>query len=83
MGDAAERYLKLHTASRLLKWSMEKFRGTNQGPMRAKASAIFNRLTLDSFSRLLADSDEATPRLFSIRLDGGEHVDVPAMSEGS
>lgn len=82
MGDAAERYLKLHTASRLLKWSMEKFRETKQGPMLAKASAIFNRLTLDSFSRLLVDSDEATPRLFSIRPDG-EQVDVPAMSEGS
>ena len=82
MGDAAERYLKLHTASRLLKWSMEKFRETKQGPMLAKASAIFNGLTLDSFSRLLVDSEAATPRLFGIR-PGGEQVDVTGMSEGS
>lgn len=82
MGDAAERYLKLHTASRLLKWSMEKFRDTKQGPMLAKASAIFNGLTLDSFSRLLVDSEEAAPRLFGIR-PNGEQVDVAGMSEGS
>ncbi|MBK9684949.1 MAG: hypothetical protein IPO59_17275 [Betaproteobacteria bacterium] len=82
MGDAAERYLKLHTASRLLKWSMEKFRETKQGPMLAKASAIFNGLTLDSFNRLLVDSEAATPRLFKIQ-PGGEQVDVAGMSEGS
>jgi uncharacterized protein YhaN len=82
MGDAAEGYLKLHTASRLLKWSMEKFRETKQGPMLAKASAIFKALTLDSFSRLLVDTDEQTPRLFGIRPDGGQ-VDVSGMSEGS
>ena len=82
MGDAAERYLKLHTASRILKWSMEKFRETKQGPMLAKASTIFSGLTLDSFSRLLVDSEEATPRLFGIR-PSGEQVDVTGMSEGS
>ena len=82
MADAAERYLKLHTAARLLQWSMEKFRETKQGPMLAKASAIFKGLTLDSFSRLLVDAEEATPRLFGIR-PGGEQVDVAGMSEGS
>ena len=82
MGDAAERYLRLHTASRVLKWSMEKFRETKQGPMLAKASAIFSGLTLGSFSRLLVDSEAATPRLFGIR-PSGEQVDVAGMSEGS
>ena len=82
MGEAAEGYLKLHTASRLLKWSMEKFRETKQGPMLAKASAIFNSLTLGSFSRLLVDSEGAAPRLFGIR-PSAEQVDVTGMSEGS
>ncbi|MBC7380511.1 MAG: AAA family ATPase [Burkholderiaceae bacterium] len=82
MPDAAERYLKLHTASRLLKWSMEKFRETKQGPMLAKASTIFKTLTLDSFSRLLIDSDGQAPRLFGVRPDG-QQVDVAGMSEGS
>lgn len=82
MGDAAQRYLRLQTAARLLKWSMEKFRETKQGPMLAKASAIFSGLTLGSFSRLLVDSEEATPRLFGVRPDG-QQVDVTGMSEGS
>ena len=50
--------------------------------MLAKASAIFKGLTMDSFGRLLVDSEEAAPRLFGIRPDG-EQVDVAGMSEGS
>jgi uncharacterized protein YhaN len=82
MADAAERYLRLQTAARLLKWSIEKFRETKQGPMLSKASAIFNGLTMDSFSRLLVDSDGDAPRLFGVR-SSGEQVDVTGMSEGS
>ena len=82
MADAAERYLKLHTAARLLRWSMEKFRETRQGPMLAKASATFNALTLGSFERLLVDSADQTPRLYGIRPNGAQ-VEVSGMSEGS
>jgi uncharacterized protein YhaN len=82
MVDSAERYLRLQTAARLLKWSIEKFRETKQGPMLSKASAIFKGLTMDSFNRLLVDSEDATPRLFGIR-PTGEQVDVAGMSEGS
>jgi len=82
MADTAERYLRLQTAARLLKWSIEKFRETKQGPMLSKASTIFNGLTMDSFSRLLVDSAGDAPRLFGVR-PGGEQVDVTGMSEGS
>jgi uncharacterized protein YhaN len=84
MSDAVERYLRTHTVARLLKWSMEKFRETKQGPMLAKASAIFRTLTLDSFSRLLVDpdGDGGRPRLFGVRPDG-RPVDVAGMSEGT
>ena len=82
MADAAERYLRLQTAARLLKWSIEKFRENKQGPMLSKASTIFNGLTMDSFGRLLVDSEGDTPRLFGIR-PSGEQVDVTGMSEGS
>jgi len=82
MADAAERYLRLQTAARLLKWSIEKFRESKQGPMLSKASAIFNGLTTDSFGRLLVDSEGDTPRLFCVR-PSGEQVDVTGMSEGS
>ena len=82
MSDAVERYLRTHTVASLLKWSMEKFRETKQGPMLATASSIFKTLTLDSFSRLLVDSDGPAPRLFGVRPDG-QQVDVAGMSEGS
>lgn len=82
MADAVEHYLRLHTAARLLRWSMEKFRETRQGPMLARASATFASLTGGSFGRLLVDTDGATPRLFGVRPDG-KLVDVAGMSEGS
>jgi uncharacterized protein YhaN len=82
MSDAAERYLRLQTAARLLKWSIEKFRETKQGPMLSKASAIFNAMTTDSFKRLLVDAEGDTPRLLGIR-PSGQQVDVTGMSEGS
>jgi uncharacterized protein YhaN len=82
MTESAEQYLRLQTAARLLKWSIEKFRETKQGPMLSKASAIFKGLTMDSFSRLLVDSEGDAPRLFGIR-PSGEQVDVAGMSEGS
>ncbi|MEN9316184.1 MAG: hypothetical protein RIS35_2577 [Pseudomonadota bacterium] len=82
MTEAIERYLKLNTAARLLKWSIEKFRETRQGPMLARASALFATLTLGSFSRLLVDGDGQSPRLLGVR-PGGALVDVAGMSEGS
>jgi uncharacterized protein YhaN len=82
MADAAERYLTLQTAMRPLKWSIEKFRETKQGPMLSKASSIFKGLTMDSFNRLLVHAEEATARLFGIR-PTGEQVEVDGMSEGS
>ena len=84
MAEAAERYLRLKTAARLLQWSMERFRQTRQGPMLARASEIFQALTLGSFSRLLVDADSHdSPRLMSIRTDGGRPVEVSGLSEGT
>lgn len=82
MADSAEQYLRLQTAARLLKWSIEKFRETKQGPMLSKASTIFNKLTTASFSRLLVDAEGDTPRLIGVR-SSGEQVDVIGMSEGT
>ncbi|MBU6271311.1 MAG: AAA family ATPase [Betaproteobacteria bacterium] len=82
MAEAAERYLRLQTAVRLLHWSLERFRETRQGPMLQRASAIFSGLTLGSFSRLLVDTDSATPRLLGLRPEG-RPVEVSGMSEGS
>lgn len=82
MSDAASRYVSLQTAQMLLKWSIEKFRETRQGPMLAKASGMFQTLTQGSFSRLLVDSDGDKPNLLGIRSDG-QQVDVKGMSDGT
>lgn len=82
MAEAAERYLRLQTAVRLLHWSLDRFRETRQGPMLQKASAIFANLTLGAFSRLLVDTDSGVPRLLGLRPEG-RTVEVTGMSEGS
>lgn len=82
MSEAAGRYLSLQTAQMLLKWSIEKFRETRQGPMLAKASGMFQTLTQGSFARLLVDSEGDKPSLLGIRADG-QQVDVKGMSDGT
>lgn len=82
MTDAVERYIKVHTAARLLAWSIERYRDARQGPMLAAASAIFAGLTLGSFERLLVDFDSQPPTLHGRRPDGSS-VGVEGMSEGT
>lgn len=82
MADAVQRYTRLNNASRLLRWSIEKFRQTRQGPMLAQASSIFRTLTQDGFDRLLVDAEGNTPRLTGVRGSGAQ-VDVSGMSEGT
>lgn len=82
MADAVERYLKVHTAARLLRWSIEQYREMRQGPMLQRASEIFRRLTLGSFERLAVDFDTEPPRLQGRRADGSV-VAIDGLSEGS
>jgi uncharacterized protein YhaN len=82
MADAAERFVKVETASTLLKWAIDRYRERRQGPMLSRASAIFSALTLDTFSRLVVDYDRQPMALSAVRASG-EHVDIAGMSEGT
>jgi uncharacterized protein YhaN len=82
MADAVERYLKVYTAARLLKWSIEQYREAKQGPMLSLASTVFARLTLGSFERLTVDFD-SEPLKLQGRRPGGAVVDIEGMSEGT
>ncbi len=82
MSEAVERFIKVRTAARLLGWSIERYRDARQGPMLAAASAIFSRLTLGSFDRLVVDFDSQPPTLHGRRPQGGS-VGVEGMSEGT
>ncbi|AEC19353.1 hypothetical protein PT7_0813 [Pusillimonas sp. T7-7] len=82
MSDAAERYVKVFTASRLLRWSIDRYREEKQGPMLARASAIFGQLTLNSFERLRVDFDRHPMVLEGQRADG-HCVGIEGLSDGT
>jgi uncharacterized protein YhaN len=82
MTGAVERYLKVATAARLLKWSVDRYRETRQGPMLKRASDIFCGLTLGSFELLAVDFDSEPLTLMGKR-PGGSLVPVEGMSEGT
>jgi uncharacterized protein YhaN len=82
MSDAVERYIKVYSAARLLKWSIEQYREAKQGPMLSAASAIFARLTLGAFDKLTVDFDSEPLKLLGRRPNGAV-VEVAGMSEGT
>ncbi|KHJ63590.1 ATP-binding protein, partial [Burkholderia glumae] len=82
MGDTAEQYLEAATASRLLRWAIERYREQRQGPMLSRASEIFAGLTLGDFSRLVVDTERQPPEL-SARRANGRPVAVGGLSEGT
>lgn len=82
MSNAAERYIKVYTASKLLRWSIERFRESKQGPMLARAGSIFEGLTRGGFNRLVVDYESEPFKLSGQRATGGL-VSIEGMSEGT
>jgi len=82
MSNAVERYIKVYTAAKLLRWSIEKFRESKQGPMLARASDVFSGLTEGMFERLVVDY-ECEPLKLSGQRATGEYIDIEGMSEGT
>jgi uncharacterized protein YhaN len=82
MADAVERFIKVHTAGRLLRWAIDRYRETRQGPMLERASEIFARLTRGSFGKLVVDFECDPPTLDGQRPDG-RTVGLGGMSDGT
>jgi uncharacterized protein YhaN len=82
MAEAAERFIKVETASTLLRWAVDRYRERRQGPMLSRASTIFAELTLGAFARLSVDYDRQPMALSAIRTSG-ERVEISGMSEGT
>ena len=82
MSNAVERYIKVYTAAKLLRWSIEQFRESKQGPMLARASEVYCGLTQGAFNRLVVDY-ESEPLKLSGQRATGELVDIEGMSEGT
>ncbi|MDD1649321.1 MAG: hypothetical protein LUO80_02860, partial [Methylococcaceae bacterium] len=82
MGNAVERYIRVHTAAKLLRWSIERFRESKQGPMLARAGEIFRGLTAGALQKLVVDYD-SSPLTLSGQRAGGALVGIDGMSEGT
>ena len=82
MSDVSERYVKVFTAGRLLRWSIDRYREEKQGPLLARAGAIFSKLTLGSFQRLVVDFELEQMALEGQRSDG-KLIGISGMSEGT
>ncbi len=82
MGEAAEEYLEVATAAKLLKWAVDCYRDRKQGPMLQRAGAIFATLTLGAFRKLVVDYEKDVPTL-SAQRGSGQTVEVAGLSEGT
>ena len=82
MSDVAERYIKVLTASNLLRWSIDRYRQEKQGPLLERASSIFATLTSGSFRRLVVDFEQEPMVLAGLRPDG-KQVNIPGLSDGT
>ncbi len=82
MAEAAERYIKVRSAERLLRWAIDRYREEKQGPLLGRASTIFSDLTLGSFERLRVDYD-AQPMVLEGQRPDGHCVGVTGLSDGT
>lgn len=82
MANASERFIKVHIGARLLRWAIDRYRETRQGPLLARASEIFAGLTLGSFERLVVDFESDPPTLDGMRPNGAT-VGIAGMSDGT
>lgn len=82
MGVAAERYIKVRTAERLLRWAIDRYREEKQGPMLSHASSVFSGLTLGAFERLRVDFD-AQPMVLEGQRADGRCVGISGLSDGT
>ena len=82
MSDVAERYVKVFTAGRLLRWSIDRYREEKQGPLLHRASTIFSTLTSGAFSKLIVDFEREPMVLEGLR-SAGKPVGISGLSDGT
>ena len=77
-----EEYVRLKTASVVLRKAIEQYRDRNQGPVLEHAGRLFSALTRGSFAGLRVESIEGKSLLVGTRPDG-RTVEVSGMSDGT
>jgi uncharacterized protein YhaN len=79
----AERYLRLKTSARLLRWAIDQHRKEMQGPLLSRASALFQLLTTERFKRLFADFGENDQARLMGENSAGDSLLIEQMSDGT
>ena len=76
-------YARARFAVALLEDEIERYREANQGPIVARASELFRRLTLGSVDALRTGYDDADRPVLACARPGGAVVGVEALSDGT
>ncbi|MET8383135.1 AAA family ATPase [Streptosporangium canum] len=79
--EEGEEYLRLWVARGILTTCMEEYRQSQQDPILARASRLFERLTLSGYGGLELDEDKESPVVLARR--GSELLGVHQLSEGT
>ncbi|MFN2268556.1 MAG: ATP-binding protein, partial [Desulfonatronovibrio sp.] len=78
-----EQYISLRLAAHILSAEIERYRAANQGPVLQNASEVFRKITLDSFSRIMADYDEKGDPIIKAVRKNDTALQVQDLSDGS
>jgi uncharacterized protein YhaN len=81
--ELAERYARSRLAQRVLRNAIARYRSEHEGPLLARANALFPALTCERFSRLETDVDERDEDvLIAVTADGSRRR-VHELSDGT
>ena len=83
MRDAADQYIRVRTAERLLRWAIDRYRREKQAPLLGRAGELFGIATLGSFESLRVEFDQQDRAVLAGARPGGERVVVSGMSDGT
>ena len=81
--ELAERYARARLAQRVLRDAIARYRSAHEGPLLARANALFPALTCERYARLETDVDERDEDvLIAVTADGSRRR-VPELSDGT
>jgi uncharacterized protein YhaN len=82
LAGEVEQYVRLRTASFVLRKAVERYRDRNQGPVLEGASRLFAQLTCGSFSSLRVENQDGASVLVGVRRTS-QIVPLAGMSDGT
>jgi uncharacterized protein YhaN len=81
--ELAERYARARLAQRVLRDAIARYRSAHEGPLLARANALFPALTCERYARLETDVDERDEDILIAVTADGSRRRVPELSDGT